>query len=251
MRIIHVLLLLMILPLASCQDIMNSDSEILKEKVSNEVEYGKVLSKQTNNVIKPLKVGNLWNYKFYKYYEPEDDYVFLENYSLEVVERVEINDEVWFLMNDETPHSYTYLTNTDVGLLQNCNCPEDKYAEEWIIMKAQYPSSVGDEYLGESYPSIISENNETIELTTQMIRKLSSIEHIKINGRHYHCYKYITYKHLKTKDGELINRDIFFIDYYAPNIGLVKMDLYTKNLKNNTGKSIPDHILEIENYDLK
>lgn len=248
MKKLIMLCALILLPLVSCEDIIDSDQNIVKEKVV----YNHVLEDQSNSVIKPLKTGNIWIYDVYTY-DSQNTSQFEKNIdTLIVLDQIEIKDEKWFKLNKKTPHGFRFLTNTDKGLFQNCNCPDDGTDNDIIILKAQYPAKIGDKNIGQTNPVLISDQDGFhVVHESSMIQVLSAIESISVNNKIYdNCYQYTTYGDVTDNNGNIIIRDTLFVDYYSPNIGLIK-SIFFYNKRDSNYQKIPRIVMELKDYELK
>lgn len=199
-----------ILVLQSCEDIINSDKNIIIKK---EV-YSDVLFDQTRSVIMPLHTGNTWIYRVLEYKNGILKSQHLD--SIVVLREVKINNEKWY----EVWHPFIsrsqniLMTNTGNGLWMRCtNC------NNILLMEAQYPVTLTPYIAGSVYGTAMTgyRYNDSISfikdsLTRYCEWKKSDIQYPGELIDYTSWYESLT-KGLKTG---------FKTDTYLAELGLVK-----------------------------
>lgn len=197
----------------SCKDIIDSDDNILKEKI----DYNFVLNDQKNSVIMPLQPGYKW---FYKVRENGKEYLD----SIEVVAETEINGEKWFevrfpMFNGEN----VYMTNTDMGLWLKCGvCENDSY------LIAQYPLK-DKKYFAGSFETLIryddGNGNDVFEKDTMFKwGEYTEFGDKTVYGGTYNCIKYDKWFESKHDPSRKTAK---YIEYYSVDLGPVYSEITT------------------------
>mgnify|MGYP006285017401 CR=1 FL=1 len=201
--------------ITSCEDIVNSDKNIR----ITEVEYKSIKEDQENNVIMPLKAGNIWYYDVTEYNDDEKISEYID--SVYIIKEVTLNGEIWYetyypMLSEEN----IYLSNTNEGLWVKCeNC------ENVSFLLARYPNF--DDVFASGYPDIrnLHSDDESVFdiLDDLLISKRTNRETISVPKGEYDCIKY-------TGKFESENQQIaeypVLEEYYSENDGLVKMTEY-------------------------
>ena len=143
-----------------------------------------------NDVIMPLAVGNYWIYSMFLYNTSDkDNKTILDTIYLGFKEERILNDEIWFLTEDE---EYLFR-NSDYGLLIISKYIDKDFSANYAMPKAKYPTYVGEKFssMGQQYETIGINVRTTIQVGT------------------FDCVVYYS---------EYLSDFM----YYAPNIGLIK-----------------------------
>lgn len=208
----------------SCDDIVNSDSNIKKTSL----DYSYVLDNQEAGVIMPLKVGNKWLYSVDEL--NENNVVFRQRLDSIVVLNEQIFEsgkwyEVYFPMFSREYN--VLMTNTDKGLMIHCEqCLENKFL--W----ATYPKYGKIFYSGLKLFQIKdAQGNPIGEDYIKISKDAENNPIILQNGNEYKTIKYNAFvldESNKTK--------IFYYgdEYYVPDLGLVMS--YTKPMQGVVGE---------------
>lgn len=199
----------------SCNDIVDSDSNIKKTKI----QYKYLLNDQEKSVIMPLKVGNVWYYDVTEYNQNGNevkkyqDSIFISGIKM-------IGNEKWYvtrfpMISDEE----IYLANTDVGLYVRCDC------EDTAFLYAKYPNYQG-EYLERKFNGILidSAGNE-IKKEIYFIKKAVN-DAISTTLGEMNCINYIGT--LGTSE-DIINYKPRIKQWFKPDFGLAQSVIYHFN----------------------
>ncbi|HPI19317.1 MAG TPA: hypothetical protein PKY56_03015 [Candidatus Kapabacteria bacterium] len=199
----------------SCNDIVDSDKNILKTKI----QYKYLLEDQEKSVIMPLKVGNVWYYDVAEYNTNGDetkkyqDSIFISGIKM-------IGKEKWYItrfpmISDEN----IYLANTDVGLYVRCDC------EDTAFLYAKYPNYQG-EYLERKFNGILIDSaGNQIEKEIYFIKKAVK-DAISTTLGEMNCINYIGT--LGTSE-DIINYKPRIKQWFKPDFGLAKSAIYHFN----------------------
>lgn len=209
-------LLAILLLISSCEDIVDADYKIKKTKIN----YNTVIADQENDVIMPLKIGNVWVYRITDYdFDGNIDDISYD--SILVKKDTIINGEKWYVLV-QPMHGYshsTYMTNTNTGLFFT----RTDYEKESYI-RAEYPVKhstyyVANQPLNEIYGDPGTAYNDTIDVWTDV----ESLNNYSFNYGKFNCYKYSTWWEARKQN---ISYKPFEIEYYVPNLGIIKYEEY-------------------------
>lgn len=157
-------------------------------------------------VILPLTVGNTWEYE-QAYISPYDQTANKDTISLSIFDSTIMQDSV--VLYYATDGAAVY--NDAKGLWKT-----NEFGNSIPILLAKYPG-----YPGEIFNRITvyvgSGDSATANLTIE-----STLAFVEVPAGSFACYKY-TADYISKKTGKIVQR---IHAYYAPNIGLIKQDLY-------------------------
>jgi hypothetical protein len=197
--------------MTSCDDIVNSDSNIKKTSL----DYSYVLDNQETGVIMPLKVGYKWLYSVDKVNEEN---VAISNRidSIVVLREVMLENEKWFeVYFPMFSREYNVLmTNTDKGLIIYCEqCLEKKFL--W----AEYPKFGSLYYAGMKLFQLKNQNGDVIGEDFVSIGKESHSSGVSLqNGKNFSTVNYTAYSLEINK----MQKEVFLgYEHFSPDFGLV------------------------------
>lgn len=219
----------LVILISSCEGLLNPEPDTH----TTQIKYHKVLKDQEHSVIMPLKEGNMWTYKVTDIKNNKS-----HNATIIVKKDTLINGTSWFFVNFPIYNNeYVCITNTDVGLSHNCLiCPSLE------LLQAEYPVNYTTYlYKQEDYPTQFRDYSDDGVLIDQYILTVNNkywvdVEIIKdfptIYGK-LEAYKYSmrgesnwTSKSNEKKQSE---SKLVFIEYFVPDLGLVRKELCEKN----------------------
>ena len=188
----------------------------------------KILKDQTHNVIMPLTEGNFWGYK--NDVKGAADWV--TSYMMIFKDSADQNFRIF---SDVDPFCYRYQPqNTNIGLV----C---KYKEITLFFK--YPIDVWDKYEvctdSNAYFSVYYGNDSIIKgygaLIINEYTLLSKNEIVETEVGTFDTYLYQMILYKKLPDGFIPETQFWrrYLIYLAPDFGLVKLSIQTKNERTN------------------
>lgn len=198
----------------SCNDIVDSDDNILVTKLN----YKNVKVDQTNDVLMPLSANKTWYYIVEEY---DENSSIINSYidSIVVKSAYVIDNEQWF--DIYMPYISTntlLLTNTDIGLWIKCNGCEN---ESFLLAKyPDYSEEFASDYLQiEGIENAVGAEYQNLDEV--IIKKVGSEQMITVPLGKFDCIKY----NGTFLSDELNNRN-YMTEFYKPDLGLVKADIY-------------------------
>lgn len=211
------ILILATLIFMSCEDIVNSDKNILKTKL----EYTEVLDNQTESVIMPLSANKKW---YYNVTEFDENNNVIKNYidSIVVLD-VYSQNGYWFDMYMPYISDIPFLmTNTDVGLWVK---REQNDEESFLLAKyPKYKNDFASDYINiEGKENIPDDEFESLE--DIIIQKKSSEQSVSVPFGTFDCIKY---------NGSFYSEELdknYMIEYFSPEVGLIKAELFDYQLQ--------------------
>lgn len=243
MRRIYYLIILLIIPIYSCEDIINSEENIKKENIL----YDHVLQDQENDVIMPLKVGNQWIYK-YSILTPKtwyNDYVVrcdttIYYDTVKIYQRIPFNNEEWFFVTSRYSPLFEngLIVNTDAGLVEFLSALRDyaHYPEiDTMILRAKYPCDKYREFSWNDIYWIGSWDSGQNAVRYNHI-ETSFFDSIDVAAGSFECYRY-EYSSLWSYTYDL--RSPSRIEWFCPNTGLVKFVERYSTAHDKDGNAFP------------
>ncbi len=231
------LLLVSMTAIISCNDdIINSDDNINKTNKTI-IEYDYVLANQDSSVIMPLRAGNKWIYNITDY-DGKGGIKSQRLDSIMVLKDSIINNEKWFYVwNPIVGNGNVMMTNTDAGLWLKCPYCGNKPS----YLEAQYPLSANPYYIGELNFVFADKGWKLLDTAQNWIRYESAVD-FKVPAGTFNSIKYTNWVELKVLKRTI---DPFRISYYAPNIGLVRLEVYI-----DIYNPVLNRVYELISYDL-
>ncbi len=204
------LLLILLASLVSCEDIIHSDKNYIK----NTFEFNAILEDQTKSVIMPLHPGNKWLYNVAEYYKGGLKTIHKD--SILVLREVEIDKGKWF----EVYHPFInktqniLLTNTKTGLWMRCaNC------NNIILLEAQYPVGSNPYFAGSVFgPALVGYRyNDSLSIHKDTLHKYIEwiVSHYPMPDEKYDYNSWYFVKSKSYKTG-------YKTDSYVVDFGLMK-----------------------------
>lgn len=208
----------------SCDDIVNSDSNIKKTSL----DYSKVLDNQETGVIMPLKVGNMWKYSVGELNE-SDVAIRHRLDSIVVLNEQIFEGEKWYEVNFPIfSRDYNVLmTNTHKGLMIHCEpCLEKKFL--W----ATYPKYGSIFYSGLKLFQIKdAQGNPIGEDYIHISKDAENMKIILQNGIEYETIKYNAFVLDESNKSKIF---YYGDEYYVPDLGLIMS--YTNPMQGVVGE---------------
>ncbi len=153
--------------------------------------------------IMPLAIGNRWVYNFIGYESGPPNPTFVYTYTLHVIDRVTIGDEVWYetlqiIDDDISPDTLVmYYINRFDGLWVRKSIDEADTA----FMKIKFPANPGDDFTG--YNGLMWQ---------ELPADLAAVDiSVTVPYGTYQCYHYGMYPSLT----------VILNEYYRPEIGWI------------------------------
>ena len=183
--------------------------------------------------IKPLRVGNTWEY--YITYFSDGEASETDSIVHTIVEELNVGGENWYVEDQgyTNPRITLTITNRSDGLWSNHGTME--FSEDEPYKLVEYPARSKTEYIvgrftlsGETYE--IYRNSEEVK------------DYIEVPAGRFRCIKYND--RLVTTDGQTV-QDPLNILYYSPNYGMVKRERFKTN---NFGALIISELWELKEY---
>lgn len=187
--------------------------------------------------IKPLKVGNEWNYEII-YYDSTESFFASELLTYEITTKQLRNGEEWYTEEHTGENLNTSLdiTNRDNGLWGWNSSSDFNPNQPYRIVS--YPVSIKEEF-------VVSIYENTTDDTLKIIRQVTDIgKKVKVKAGNFRCIEYTDRR--ISSDGDTL--DPFIKVYYSPQVGLIKTLRYYK-LK--SGREILSQEQNLTSYKIK
>ena len=190
---------------------------------------------QTNDVIMPLAVGNRWIGRMSLTSDRGLTWIDAFNDTLEAVGSRRLDGDTWFAMrmNGRDTGEFSNLSDGLYTMVPGCTC-----------LRAKYPGEAGDLFEIDSMMVLLPDSAAPFWVSVG-IEIVATDTTITVPAGTFTCHLYHR-TILGDVDARLINETY---EFYAPDIGPIRTDIYTTGLPKNG--DAPDRRWELVEYSLK